>query len=323
VISLAALLSEPSSQPWHVIMKKFLLSVLALLPLIVSAQTITDGLMMPKKYFCTGFMYTHDKWTSYWEGDLKRENGNIGNVTTQTLMYVGNYGITDKINVIAMVPYVKTEASGGTLTGQEGMQDLSLAVKYNFFRKDYTNSSIRTFAVLNFSTPLSDYTPDLLPLSIGMASTNVSYRLNAFYKFAKMFYVNGSGAYTWRSNVTLDRPAYFTNGHQYNTEEVKMPNVFDYLFNIGILKNGLQAEISYTQQVTLGGDDIRRQDMPFVSNRMNASRLGGLVMYYLPKPKGLAVRGSYMTTISGRNVGESTTLLGGLLYTIQFSKSEN
>jgi hypothetical protein len=30
-----------------------------------------------------------------------------------------------------------------------------------------------------------------------------------------------------------------------------------------------------------------------------------------------------MTTISGRNVGESTTLLGGLLYTIQFSKSEN
>ena len=52
-------------------------------------------------------------------------------------MYVGNYGITDKINVIAMLPYVKTEASQGTMSSLEGIQDLTLAVKYNFFRKDF------------------------------------------------------------------------------------------------------------------------------------------------------------------------------------------
>src|SRR6185436_7282593 len=90
------------------------------------AQTLTDGLMMPKNNFCTGFMYTHDSWKEYWEGELKRENGNIGTVTTQSLMWFGNYGVTDKINVIAMVPYVKTKASMGTLTGMEGLQDLSL-----------------------------------------------------------------------------------------------------------------------------------------------------------------------------------------------------
>ena len=56
-------------------------------------------------------------WTEYWEGELKRENGNIGSVTTQSLMWFGNYGITDKINVMAMVPYMKTEASQGTLAG--------------------------------------------------------------------------------------------------------------------------------------------------------------------------------------------------------------
>lgn len=304
-------------------MKRFLPFILALLPLTAFSQTMTDGLMMPKNYFCTGFMYTNDKWTNYWEGELKRDNENIGSVTTQALMYVGNYGITDKLNVIAMLPYVKTEASGGTLTGMEGIQDLSLGVKYNFFRKDFEKSSFRTFGVLGFSTPLSDYTVDFLPLSIGMGSTTLSYRLTAYYKFANMFYVNGSGAYTWRSNVTLDRPAYFTNGQQYNTDEVEMPNVFDYVFNIGVLKNGLQAEITYMQQVTLGGSDIRRQDMPFVSNRMNYAKAGALLMYYLPKPKGLAVRGSYMTTVTGRNVGQSNTFLAGLLYTIQFSKSEN
>src|SRR5918993_4871975 len=67
------------------------------------AQTTTDGLMMGKNLFCTGFMYTHDKWTEYWEGELKRDNGNIGNVTTQSLMYYGVYGITGKLNLIAMV----------------------------------------------------------------------------------------------------------------------------------------------------------------------------------------------------------------------------
>jgi hypothetical protein len=32
--------------------------------------------------------------------------------------------------------------------------------------------------------------------------------------------------------------------------------------------------ITFSQQTTLGGGDIRRQDMPFVSNRMNLSRIG-------------------------------------------------
>ena len=48
----------------------------------------------------------------------------------------------------------------GTLQGMEGVQDLSVGVKYNFFHKKFEKSAFNTFAVLNFSTPLSDYTPD-------------------------------------------------------------------------------------------------------------------------------------------------------------------
>src|SRR5690349_2291127 len=88
-----------------------LVVLVSLLGIKASAQTTTDGLMMGKNLFCTGFMYTHDQWTSYWEGKLKRENGNIGDLTTQSLSYYGVYGITGKLNVIAMLPYVKTEAS--------------------------------------------------------------------------------------------------------------------------------------------------------------------------------------------------------------------
>jgi hypothetical protein len=302
-------------------MKKFLL-FLFIIPVTAFSQTLTDGLMMPKNDFCTGILYTHDQWDEYWEGELKRSNDNIGSVTTTSIMWVGNYGITPKLNVIAMLPYIKTEPSQGVLSGMKGIQDLTLGVKYNFFRKDYTTSSFRTFAVLGFSVPMSDYTQDFFPMSIGTQTTNIFYRATAYFKFLQNFYVNGSAAYTWRSNTTLDRNHYYTKDKLYLTDEVEMPNVFDYTVNIGYLYQGLQAEVFYMQQNTLGGGDIRRQDMPFVSNRMNASKVGGLIMYYLPQPKGLAVRASYSTTIAGRNMGDSNTIMGGVLYTIHFFRKD-
>ncbi len=304
-------------------MKKiYFLLLVGLLPKLTFAQTTTDGLMMPKANLCTGIMYTHDQWTNYWEGSLKRDNGNIGSITTQSIMWFGNYGITDKINVMAMMPYVKTKASQGTLHEMNGVQDLSLAVKYNFLIKNFGDNSFKTFVVGSFSTPLTDYTPDFLPLSIGMASTTLAGRLTANYTFLKNWFVNGSAGYTWRSNVKLDRSSYYTEGQLFLTNEVQMPNVFDYFISAGYKNDFLQAELNLVQQNTLGGDDIRRQDMPFVSNKMNFVKGSALVMYYLPKPKGLAIRGSITYTLSGRNVGQSTAFLGGLLYTIKFSKNQ-
>jgi hypothetical protein len=304
-------------------MNRYLLIVLfSVCAQVVFSQTLTDGLMMKKANLCTGFMYTHDQWENYWEGELKRDNGNIGKITTQSVMWVGNYGITDKINVIAMLPYVITEASQGTLSGMEGIQDLSIGVKYNFFKKEFESSAFRAFGVFNFSTPLSDYTPDFLPLSIGMASTNLMYRLTTHYKLEQGWFVNVSGGYTWRSNVTLDRPSYFAGDQLYLTDEVKMPNVFDLFVSIGYHKGPIQAELEFIQQNTLGGDDIRRQDMPFVSNQMNYTKGAALVMYYPPQVKNLALRASAAYTLTGRNVGQSTTLMAGALYTIQFSKNQ-
>jgi hypothetical protein len=118
--------------------------------------------------------------------------------------------------------------------------------------------------------------------------------------------------------VTLDRSAYYTDGHLYLSDEVAMPDVIDYTVRAGYLGGGLQVPISFSQQFTLGGGDIRRQDMPFVSNRMNSSRLDGLVMYYVPKPKNLALRLGATYTLDGRNVGRATTLSAGLLYRVQF-----
>jgi hypothetical protein len=298
----------------------FLASVLlASMRTPLHAQTIEDGLMMPKNNFCTGFVYMRDSWDEYWEGELKRDNGNVGTVTTQSVSWMGNYGITNRLNLIAMVPYVWTEASQGVLQGQGGFQDVTLAAKYNLLETAFTkHGSLRTIVVASAATPLGEYTPDFYPLSIGSASSRFSGRLTLMFQTRKGWFVHGTGAYTWRGNVTLNRASYFTDGRLQHSDEVAMPDVFDYAFSAGYTSPGLHVPISFTQQVTLGGDDIRRQDMPFVSNRMNASRVDALVMYYLPAPKNLALRVGGTYSVDGRNVGQATTLTAGLLYNFKF-----
>ena len=277
--------------------------------------------MMPKKSLCTGFLYNVDQWKNYWEGTLKRDNQNIGTITTQSIMWMGTYGLTDKINLIAMAPYIKTSASGGTMSGMVGIQDLTVGAKYKFFKQKFGSGTFKTFVLGTFSTPLTHYTPDFLPLSIGLASTNFGGRFTGNYQMDNGFYINASTGYTWRSNVTLDRPSYFTDNTFYESNKVHMYNLFDYNIDFGYHKNALQLVLNYMQLNTLGGGDIRRQDMPFVSNQMNFSKVAALVMYYLPKPMGLAVRASTSYIVAGRNVGQATSIMGGLLYTINFSKA--
>jgi len=121
--------------------------------------------------------------------------------------------------------------------------------------------------------------------------------------------VNATTGYTWRAHVTLDRPYYFTMGQLFFTDEVSMPDIADLGVSGGYNKNGLKAEGMVLVQRTKGGGDIRRQDMPFVSNRMNAFRAGGMVMYPIPKLESLAVNfaGSISSSRRSFGVGKSTS----------------
>ena len=294
---------------------------LALLVPMVHAQTVDDGLMLSKKTLFTGTLYTHDSWDRYWEGSRKRANGNIGTLTTQSATWSGNYGITDRLNLIASVPYVWTNASQGVLHSIKGFQDFTLTGKYSFLETEFTKyGHLRAIAVASASIPLTNYTPDFFPLSIGTASRRFSGRATLNFQSKRSWFLNASTAYTWRANAELDRSSYYTNGHLYLTNKVAMPNVFDYVVSAGYLKHGLMIPFFFTQQRTQGGGDIRRQDMPFVSNKVNFSKVSAMVMYPLPKLRGLAFQFQYGYIVDGRNVGQSTTLNTGLLYTFHFQK---
>ena len=57
--------------------------------------------------------------------------GTSAKITTQSVAGMVDYGVTDRLNVIATLPYVWTEASQGVLHGVSGWQDLTVAAKFN------------------------------------------------------------------------------------------------------------------------------------------------------------------------------------------------
>src|SRR5688572_29037778 len=124
--------------------KPLLILLLAVCSHAALSQNLTDGLMMKKNLFCTGIMYSNDQGEDYWEGGLERNDGNTGTFRRRTLMCGGVYSLTAKINIIAMVAYMKIDASQGTLHEMEGLQDLSIGVKYEFFAKDFEKGAFKT-----------------------------------------------------------------------------------------------------------------------------------------------------------------------------------
>jgi len=291
---------------------------LALIAAPLRAQAIDDGAMLPRRAMAAGLLYSHESWSQYWEGTLKRDNGNIGTLSTQSVTWMAGYGVTDRLSVMAMLPYVWTHATQGPLHGMSGLQDFTLAAKYQLLATPLTDrGTLRAMVAGVAGIPAGNYTPDFLPLSIGLASRQFSGRFTLNFQAHQGWFLNGSAAYTWRTKVKLDRPAYYTNGQLILSDEVAMPAVFDYTLSAGYQVGRLSIPISLTQQRTLGGGDIRRQDMPFVSNRMDFVRLEGLVMYAVPAPQ-LGIRIGMSRIVSGRNVGQSTTLTGGLYHTFTF-----
>jgi hypothetical protein len=195
------------------------LTIMAAAP-SVRAQSMDDAIFMDKRVLCAGLVYTREHWNEYWEGTSKRANGNIGTLTTTQATWMAAYGATNRINILASLPFVWTKTSQGVLAGQRGAQDLSIGIKVRAFSTPLTtHGTLHGIAVVSATAPMSDYTVDFFPLSIGSASKRATVRGMLSFQARNGIYVNGSAAYTRRGNVTIDRVAYFTNNQLFLTNE--------------------------------------------------------------------------------------------------------
>lgn len=301
---------------------KQIIAIVCILVLInnsVQAQTDVDAIMMPKKNFCGGIMYGNSSWKNYWEGTFKRDNQNLGTVSTSMVSIMGNYGINDKLNVIFSLPYIQTKATAGTLKEQKGFQDIALVVKYMPLEIELKHGTFSVYTVGSISSPISNYVADFLPMSIGLHSKTATARIMIDYQIHHWF-ATISRAYIARKNINIDRSAYYTTEMHYSNE-VSMPDATNFNARIGYRSDRLIAEAIIDQFTTEGGFDIRKNDMPFPSNKMNATKIGVNAKYTFGKKlSGLSAVGGANFVVAGRNVGQANSVMLGAFYQMDWGK---
>jgi hypothetical protein len=93
-----------------------------------------------------------------------------------------------------------------------------------------------------------------------------------------------------------------------------MPDVFTWMVRTGYRKDPDHiVEFFADRMNTLGGFDMRRNDMPFPSNNMEQTRIGLGAKWALGK-QGLSFMGNVSRVVAGRNMGQASAAMAGLVW---------
>lgn len=283
--------------------------------IFTNAQTPLDGLMMPKGEICIALLYERSNWERYWEGTYLRTNQNIGTFNRQMAMPMIVGGITDKINIIVSLPFLKTSATGGQMAGAEGLQDFGVSLKAQFLDFNLGNGKLKAFSNLSFSTPASNYLADYLPFSLGFGSNELGMRAIGLYEMNKGLYFRISGAYLHRGTAEAERNFYYQDGAFY-TSTMDIPDALHAQVSVGswFFHKKLRVEASLTSLRCFSGDDIRTYNTPQPTNKVDFDRIEGFAQYYFKDLKGLGILAYYNQMFSGRNMGQFSGFGLGLTY---------
>jgi len=309
-------------------MKKYLLLHLFTVSLLsagsLMAQTPSDEILMKKYELCVALTYDHGEWNQYWEGTYLRGNENIGTFTRAIMMPMVAAGITDKLNLLIVAPYVQTKSTGGQIAGVEGFQDVSIALKYEIIKKEIGKGNLKLLGTAAFATPMSNYLSDYMPYSIGLGTNEWTLRGILHYQLDKGMYARVAGAHLWRGQTEVERDYYYNNGSYYTTY-MDVPNAWNYNATLGtwLFRYALRIEASYMVLKSTSGDDIRPYNSPHPTNKMEVEQVGFFAQYYFKeKLKGLGVLAYYSQVIDGRNIGKSTNIGVGATYQFKVKDSQ-
>lgn len=283
--------------------------------IFTNAQTPLDGLMMPKGEVCVALLYEESNWERYWEGTYLRTNQNIGTFNRQMAMPMIVGGITDKINIILSLPFLKTSATGGQMAGADGLQDFGISLKAQLIDFKLGNGKLKAFSNLSFSTPASNYLADYLPFSLGFGSNELGVRAIGLYEMNKGPYFRISGAYLHRGTAEAERNFYYQDGAFY-TSTMDIPDALHAQVSVGswLFDQKLRVEASLTSLRCSSGDDIRTYNTPQPTNKVDFDRIEGFAQYYFKDLKGLGILAYYNQMLSGRNMGQFSGFGLGLTY---------
>lgn len=172
------------------------------------------------------------------------------------------------------------------------MQDIALFLKWRPLYVETESGAFSFLGAVGLATPLSDYEANAV-LSIGNQSTRVDGRLMAQYFNNSGFFIDLQAGYSARSS--------------------DVPNATVLAGKIGYAGKNFYLDLwSETQISNSDAPDITPGEVPFYETRVNYTQIG--ISGYVPLTSGLGISAGIGRYVSGRNVGLSTRVSGGLVY---------
>lgn len=299
-------------------MKQF--STLLLVTLLVAgatpvlrAQSLVSGFMTGKGHGSFVVSGTAERYTTaYLAPVIADEVPIFREVHVNSLNLYGTYGLTDKIDAVVSLPYIKStgQAMSGTIdylsnryptqgfsNTREGFQDLTAVLKFKSYSREIGSSILDLLGVVSFSTPVSNYQTNTglgYIIAIGNRATKYTALGVAHLKTASGVFATGQIGYSLRTG--------------------DVPNALIGEAKLGYAgpKNYFEGYASF-QESNSGTDITEIGDFgTFTATRVNYVRIG--VSGYRPITNGFGLTLGISTYVAGRNIGKSTGASAGITY---------
>jgi hypothetical protein len=272
------------------------------------AQFSDDAILLPKKGLFLHLSYSESRFDSYWEKDVLLKNNDIGKISKQIANAHISFGISNRINLFASLPYARNSSNLSFKTKQEGFQDLSGGLKFSIL------DPVKPFSVVLSGTvtkPLNSYSLGNQILALGLGSRTIGGKLILRYKFESGLYAGAHGGYIGREIVALENDVYKSNNELIYSNKVAPPDAYDYGLRLGYLGDSFQIEAFGDRATSLSGDDIQYNQLPFISNKVNFTKAGIYTKYQINKV-GFTVKASQV--LAGLNTPKSLNISAGVFF---------
>lgn len=299
-------------------MKLKLLLVFALASFIkvqtLKAQVQIDGFFNEKGAANIALSYTHASYDKLYIGQTEMNTVPVHNEINQTIYNLyANYGITNKITIVASLPYIVSDNSSGAndpindTKEQSGIQDFGFMVKWAPYKQTMDNGTV-TYIVALGGTYASNYEPTGI-LSLGNGAPSIDGKLGFQYNNNSGFFGNIIVGYSLRGNA--DNNLDLGDGTSFD-----VPNSYNTQIKLGYACKVIYADVWFDSQKTNKGIDIGTSAFfgNFPENTVNYSRVG--LNLFSPITSNIGISAGAGTVIDGRNVGKTTYFSGALILSL-------
>ncbi len=283
-----------------------IVALLLLSGLTSQAQSLSNGFMSGRKHGSVSLSTTQEWYKQVYLVPEKVDRVPIfERIQIQSVNVYANYGLTDKIEAVVSLPYVRSEghandqvtADLGYTNVRQGLQDVTGLLKFKAYSTVIGSSILNLMGAVSLSTPLSNYkTGQGLEyiIAIGNHSTKATTAGIVHLQTASGVFLTGQAGYSLRSGP--------------------VPNAFLAETKVGYAGPSVYVDGWATLQKSASGTDILQPgfDGTFPATKVNFIRVG--VSGFRPLAQGFGLVVGASTYVSGRNVGKSTGLTGGLAY---------